>query len=105
LGVRAVYEDAHGVTEQAFSTATEAVISVPTPPVTAPPAFVDHTQVSGGAGVHLIRSDLNFILDQIKIAERDAAGEDLINILPNVRAPFRLRTVDGSFHKLINFQA
>src|SRR5262249_10145321 len=80
-----------------------AVISIPTPPVTPAPAFVDHTQVAGGAGVHLIRSDLSFILDQIKIAERDAAGEDLINILPNVRAPFGLRTVDGSFNNLVNF--
>src|SRR5262249_24108277 len=33
LRVRAVYEDAHGVTEQAFSAATGAVISIPTPPV------------------------------------------------------------------------
>src|SRR5262249_38353575 len=102
LPVRAVYEYPHGVTEQAFSAATEPVISVPTPPVTAPPSFVDHTQVSGGVGIQLIRSDLNFILDQIKIAERDAAGEDLINILPNVRAPFGLRTVDGSFNNVIN---
>src|SRR5262245_26045144 len=104
LRVRAVYEDAHGVTEQAFSAPTAAVAGVP-PVVVAPPAFVDHTQVSGGPGVKLIRSDLNFILDQIRIAERDAAGEDLINIVPNVRAPLGLRTVDGSFNNLVNFGA
>src|SRR5262245_35579872 len=102
LRVRAVYEDAHGVTEQAFSAPTAPVAGVP-PVVVAPPPFVDHTQVSGGPGVHLIRSDLNFILDQIHIAEADAAGADLIDILPNVRAPLGLRTVDGSFNNLINF--
>jgi len=102
LRVRAVYEDAHGVTEQAFSAPTAPVAGV-VPVVVAPPAFVDHTQVSGGAGVHLIRSDLNFILDQIRVAERDAAGEDLIDIVPNARAPVGLRTVDGSFNNLVNF--
>src|SRR5262249_8922453 len=50
LRVRAVYEDAHGVTEQAFSAPTAPVAGVP-PVVVAPPPFVDHTQVSGGPGV------------------------------------------------------
>src|SRR5262245_61855831 len=104
LRVRAVYADGHSVTEQAFSVATGAVVDVPTPLVTTP-TFVDHTQTSGGPGVHLIRSDLSFILDQIHIAERHAAGEDLANILPNVRVPFGLRTVDGSFNNLINGQS
>src|SRR4029453_10531590 len=58
---------------------------------------------AGGIGVKLIRSDLNFILDQIRIAERDAAGEDLIDILPNIRSPLGLRTVDGTFNNLVNF--
>src|SRR5215510_9544669 len=101
LRVRATYEDAHGVTEQAFSAPTAPVVAVP---VAAPtlPTFVDHTQVSAGPGVHFIRSDLDFILDQIHVAERHAAGEDLVTILPNVRVPFGLRTVDGSFNNLIN---
>src|SRR6185437_13785024 len=102
IRVRAVYEDEHGVTEQAFSAPTEPVIAVPVAPPTLP-TFVDHTQVSAGPGVHFIRSDLDFILDQIHLAERNAAGEDLINILPNVRVPFGLRTVDGSENNLINF--
>src|SRR5262245_17179617 len=101
LRVRATYEDAHGVTEQAFSAPTAPVIAVPVAPPTLS-TFVDHTQVSAGPGVHFIRSDLDFILDQIHVAERHAAGEDLVTILPNIRVPFGLRTVDGSFNNLIN---
>src|SRR5262249_13238374 len=102
LRVKAVYADAHGVTEQVFSAPTAPVIAVPVAPVTTP-TFVDHTQTSGGLGVHFIRGDLNFILDQIKIAERNAAGEPLINRVGTVRSPQGLRTVDGSFNNLINF--
>src|SRR5262249_58529402 len=87
--------------EQAFSAPTEAVVAVPVAPPTLP-TFVDHTQVSEGVGVHFIRSDLDFILAQIQVAERHAAGENLTDILPNVRVPFGLRTVDGSFNNLIN---
>ncbi len=45
--------------------------------------------------------DINFILDQIKISERHAAGEELADILPNLTIPWGLRTVDGSFNNLI----
>src|SRR5262245_55381139 len=51
--------------------------------------------------VAFIRSDLQFILDQILIAERQAAGESLLDILPNVQVPFGLRTVDGSLNNLV----
>jgi hypothetical protein len=51
--------------------------------------------------VAYIRSDLQFILDQILIAERQAAGEQLIDILPNVQVPWGLRTVDGSLNNLV----
>ena len=54
--------------------------------------------------VTYIRSDLEFILQQIIIAERNAAGEALIDILPNSLVPFGLRTVDGSFNNLIEGQ-
>src|SRR5262245_57985711 len=54
--------------------------------------------------VEFIRSDLEFILQQIIIAERNAAGEALIDILPNSLVPFGLRTVDGSFNNLIGGQ-
>ena len=45
--------------------------------------------------VEFIRSDLEFILQQILIAEQHAAGADLLSLLPNSRVPFGLRTVDG----------
>src|SRR5262245_60858908 len=51
--------------------------------------------------VAFIRSDLEFILEQIIIAERQAAGESLTDILPNVQVPFGLRTVDGSLNNLV----
>src|SRR5499426_1126290 len=51
--------------------------------------------------VAFIRSDLEFILQQIVIAERQAAGESLLDILPNVQVPFGLRTVDGSLNNLV----
>src|SRR5262245_12362042 len=55
--------------------------------------------------VAFIRSDLEFILAQIVIAERNAAGEALVDILPNVQVPWGLRTVDGSFNNLIAGQS
>jgi Ca2+-binding RTX toxin-like protein len=51
--------------------------------------------------VSFILSDLEFILQQIIIAERQAAGEDLRDILPNVQVPWGLRTIDGSFNNLV----
>src|SRR5215831_9992749 len=51
--------------------------------------------------VTFIRSDLEFILAQIQIAERNAAGESLLDILPNVEVPWGLRTVDGSDNNLV----
>ena len=54
--------------------------------------------------VTYIRSDLEFILQQILIAEQHAAGADLLSLLPNSLVPFGLRTVDGSFNNLIEGQ-
>src|SRR3954465_14117644 len=51
--------------------------------------------------VTFIRSDLDFILQQIIIAERQANGESLLDILPNVDLPYGLRTVDGSLNNLV----
>ena len=53
----------------------------------------------------LIRSDLEFILQQILIAEAHAAGADLASLLPNTFVPFGLRTVDGSFNNLVPGQS
>ena len=48
-------------------------------------------------------ADLAKILDQIKVAERHAAGENLIDIIGQDSAllPVGLRTVDGSFNHLL----
>src|SRR5262245_65500157 len=55
--------------------------------------------------VQFIRTDLEFILNQSIIAERNAAGESLIDILPNVEVPWGLRTVDGTFNNLVPLQS
>src|SRR5262249_8946054 len=46
-------------------------------------------------------SDLLFILDQIQIAEANAAGASMTDLLANVTLPFGLRTVDGSLNNLV----
>jgi len=51
--------------------------------------------------VQFIRSDLEFILEQIKISEAHAGGADLTTLLPNPLLPWGLRTVDGSYNNLI----
>src|SRR5262252_2563681 len=54
--------------------------------------------------VQFVRSDLEFILTQIEIAERNAAGESLLDLLANVTLPFGLRTVDGSLNNIVPTQ-
>ncbi|VVP19203.1 hypothetical protein PS893_03735 [Pseudomonas fluorescens] len=100
LRVKAIYQDGHGTTEILFSTPTAAVVAGAPVTPTAQVPVVDAT--AGGAGLHMVRSDLNFILDQIKIAEADAAGQDILSLIPNIRAPLGLRTVDGSNNNLMN---
>lgn len=51
------------------------------------------------------KSDLEFILKQIFIAEAHADGASLIDLLPNSQVPFGLRTVDGSFNNLVAGQS
>jgi hypothetical protein len=50
--------------------------------------------------VNLIRHDLEFILKQIKIAEANAAGTPLSELVSHDLLPFGLRTVDGSYNNL-----
>ncbi|MNZ13650.1 Bifunctional hemolysin/adenylate cyclase precursor [compost metagenome] len=100
LRVKAIYQDAHGTTEVLFSQPTAVV--QPGAPVVPTPATPVADATAGGAGLHMVRSDLNFILDQIKIAEADADGADILSLLPNIRAPLGLRAVDGSNNNLMN---
>nr|MDH4442261.1 hypothetical protein [Rhizobium sp.] len=53
--------------------------------------------------VTYIRSDLDFILKQIKIAEAHAAGQPLFGpggLVPAYNISWGLRTVDGSYNHL-----
>ncbi len=101
LRVRAVYQDDNGVLENVFSTPTAAVAGVVAAPAPRP-VLPEPTVASDG--VRYLPADLQFILDQIKIAERNADGEDLLDILPNSRVAFGLRTVDGSLNNLVQGQ-
>ncbi|KYC24877.1 peroxidase family protein [Pseudomonas sp. ABFPK] len=100
LRVKAIYQDAHGTTEVLFSQPTTVV--QPGAPVVPTPVTPVVDATAGGAGLHMVRSDLNFILEQIKIAEADANGADILSLLPNIRAPLGLRAVDGSNNNLMN---
>ena len=100
LRVKAIYQDAHGTTEVLYSQPTGVV--EPGAPVVPTPATPVVDATAGGDGLHMVRSDLNFILAQIKIAEADAAGQDILSLVPNVRAPLGLRSVDGSNNNLLN---
>jgi Ca2+-binding RTX toxin-like protein len=55
--------------------------------------------------VTYIRSDLDFILAQIKIAEAHAAGQPLFGpggLIPTYNLSWGLRTVDGSYNNLLH---
>src|SRR5262245_53764425 len=54
--------------------------------------------------VQLIQSDLDFILQQIQIAEAHAAGASLASRIPNTELAFGLRTVSGEFNNLVKSQ-
>ena len=60
--------------------------------------------------VQFIRSDLDFILQQILYADQltqltapdgSLSSADILSVLPNVQVPWGLRTVDGSFNNLV----
>ncbi|MDZ4280055.1 MAG: peroxidase family protein [Hydrogenophaga sp.] len=103
LRVKAHYQDGNGVLETVFSDAT-ATVDEGTPPP--PPEALINGPQDGivSPGIHYIGSDLQFILAQIKIAERHAAGEDLLDLVDNPRMAQGLRTVDGSFNNLVQGQ-
>jgi Ca2+-binding RTX toxin-like protein len=57
-----------------------------------------------GIMVTYIKSDLQFILDQIKISEAHAAGQPLYGpggLIPTYNLAWGLRTVDGSYNHLL----
>ncbi|NLF29749.1 MAG: heme peroxidase, partial [Planctomycetes bacterium] len=100
LRVKAHYQDANGVLETVFSAPTDPVAAGAPAPGTQP-LLTDEQPGVTSPGIHFLGSDLQFILEQIIIAERHAAGEDLLDLLPNARMALGLRTVDGSLNNLI----
>ena len=104
LRVRAEYQDDHGVLENVFSAPTAGVAGVIAGPLPPAPVPVEDPTVSSGVHLRFV-PDLDFILDQIIIAERHAAGEDLLSLVGNERFPNGLRTVDGTFNNLVPGQS
>ncbi|MGG5808600.1 peroxidase family protein [Falsiroseomonas sp. CW058] len=51
--------------------------------------------------VTLVRNDIQFILNQIKIAEQHAAGTPITDLIPDPELPWGLRTVDGSYNNIV----
>jgi len=51
--------------------------------------------------MRFFRSDQDFILAQIKLAEANADGADMLSLLPNVQVPRGLRTVTGIGNNLL----
>ena len=51
--------------------------------------------------VTLVQQDLEFILQQIIIAEQHAAGGDLAELVGHPLLPYGLRTVDGSYNNIV----
>ncbi|MDY0171237.1 MAG: hypothetical protein RBS80_32150, partial [Thermoguttaceae bacterium] len=100
LRVKAHYKDANGVLETVFSAATDPVEVGPPAPAQ-PPLLTGEQPGVVSTGLHFLGSDLQFILDQIVIAERHAAGEDILDLIPNARMALGLRTVDGSYNNLL----
>ncbi|UUZ64946.1 hypothetical protein LP417_09460 [Polaromonas sp. P1-6] len=104
LRVRAVYKDGAGVLENVFSAPTGPAVAAPAPVAAVLPA--ESPTTSPGNGLHLIRGDLQFILDQIVIGEKNSGlygtpAQDLLSLLPNSRVPFGVRTVDGTLNNLV----
>ena len=87
LRVKAIYQDAHGVLETVFSAATAPVAARHRAGARA--ASCPTAATSPSEGIHLIRADLQFILDQIMIAERHAAGEDILDLIAELAAAVR----------------
>ena len=55
--------------------------------------------------VSFIRSDLDFILQQILLAEANAAGTPMLELLPNAEVPWGLRTITGINNNLVPGQS
>ena len=50
--------------------------------------------------MQLVRHDLEFILEQIRISDAHTAGQDLLSLVGEIRLPYGLRTVTGTLNNL-----
>ncbi|MBK9264257.1 MAG: choice-of-anchor D domain-containing protein [Polyangiaceae bacterium] len=68
-----------------------------------PPSREDDAEAIAATQEALIADtgDLNFILEQIKIAEAHAGGTPLSSLVGHPQLPFGLRTVDGTFNNIL----
>src|SRR5262249_42326356 len=95
-----IFTDDHGVQEMVFSAAT-APIAAAAPAPTPAPSRIDPQTSAPSTGVRYTESDLSFILDQIKIAEKNAAGTPLRDLIPNWNLQFGLRTISGEDNNIL----
>ena len=86
---------------QSLTTALAAILAIAVLPGIIGATHTAEHPASPAGDLAFDREDLDFILKQIEFAERHAAGEELLDILPNASIPWGLRTVDGSFNNLI----
>ena len=103
LRVKAVYQDAHGVPETVFSAPTAPVIDVPRRTAGTAAALVPDITAGRRRASTSSASDLDFILDQIKIAERMRPARTSSPWCRTCACRCGLRTVDGSFNNLVDF--
>lgn len=63
--------------------------------------FIASGVLPSKGGLTFIKSDLEFILDQIKVSEAHAQGTPLSILIPKDLLPWGLRTVDGTFNNIV----
>lgn len=56
---------------------------------------------SSRQSVVMDRGDLNFLLQQIRIAEQHAAGAPILPLVSSPKLPYGLRTVSGAFNNIV----
>jgi Ca2+-binding RTX toxin-like protein len=89
--------------------AAMAILPACTPQAPPAPAAQAEPLAPVGAGFNLNASDLRFIYQQIRIAERHAAGGPILgpgpDQVPHPMLPWGLRTVDGRMNNLVEGQS
>ena len=103
LRVKAIYTDAHGVTEQVFSAPTTPVVAAPAAPLVTPP-IAGPVATAGGRGRPSgpLGPRFHSHADQDRRGACPRAGTPLQDLIPNIRLAYGLRSVDGSENNLLD---